>query len=69
MLNFDTPARWLRHADHDGGRLGRTFRRLRKPRPSEARAIADERDKSILAPLALIGLLTLFMLWAVINPM
>jgi hypothetical protein len=67
MIKSDKTARWLQYADSESGPLGRHLDRL-AARRAVASAISTNSEPSSLAALIPIGMLTLFMLWAVINP-
>ena len=68
MMNFDKPAHWLQYADSETGPLGRHMERMLAGRRSRAAARLAENEPGSLVALIPIGVLTLFMLWAVINP-
>lgn len=67
MIKSDRTARWLQYADSESGPLGRHLDRLTRRRAA-APATSTAAEPSSLAALIPIGMLTLFMLWAVINP-
>ena len=68
MSKFDKPAQWLQYADSKTGPLGRHMERLLSRRRAAAAATSADKEPASLVALIPIGLLTLFMLWAVINP-
>ena len=69
MTKFDVTPRWLHYAENDSGPLGRHLDRLAASRQAIGQAVSSNSQPSSLAALIPIGLLTLFMLWAVINPL
>lgn len=68
MTKSDETPRWLHYADNESGPLGRHLDRVVARRQAIAQAVSSNSQPSSLAALIPIGLLTLFMLWAVINP-
>ena len=68
MTNSDKPASWLEYAGSKAGPLGRHLERMLARRRSAAPASSAGTEPNSLVALIPIGLLTLFMLWTVINP-
>lgn len=68
MMNFDKPAPWLQYADSETGPLGPHLERMLARRRNAAAAREAGTEHGSLVALIPIGMLTLFMLWAVINP-
>lgn len=70
MTKSTNKSDWMLYADSESGPLGRHMTNLVAKRTATARAFVEEEAEGIsLAPLIPIGLLTLFMLWMVINPL